>query len=82
MDEKGDLAASALTERTNITPPPDVDVGLVAPRMIGTDVRELYTAGRGFTSFISVAQDVSGQAKDIALPWPRALVRRASAGSR
>ena len=40
---------------------------LVAPRMIGAGVRDLYVAGRGFPSFIGVAQDYSGQAKEIAL---------------
>jgi ketol-acid reductoisomerase len=50
-----------------ISPPPSVDVVLVAPRMIGTGVRELYVAGRGFPSFIGVAQDRSGNAKEMAL---------------
>jgi ketol-acid reductoisomerase len=46
-----------------IAPPPSVDVVLVAPRMIGAGVRDLYVAGRGFPSFIGVAQDHSGQAR-------------------
>lgn len=50
-----------------LTPPPEVDVVLVAPRMIGAGVRDLYVAGQGFPSFIGVAQDVSGQAKEMAL---------------
>jgi len=49
-----------------ITPPPSLDVVLVAPRMIGAGVRDLYLAGRGFPSFIGVAQDHSGQAREIA----------------
>jgi ketol-acid reductoisomerase len=48
-------------------PPDDVDVVLVAPRMIGAGVRDLYVAGRGFPSFIGVAQDHTGQALSIAL---------------
>ena len=50
-----------------LTLPPDVDVVLVAPRMIGAGVRDLYQAGRGFPSFIGVAQDASGQARALAL---------------
>jgi ketol-acid reductoisomerase len=46
-----------------ITPPAGVDVVLLAPRMIGAGVRDLYLSGRGFPSFIAVAQDASGQAK-------------------
>ncbi|MDH7487823.1 MAG: ketol-acid reductoisomerase [Anaerolineae bacterium] len=56
-----------------ITPPPDVDVVLVAPRMIGAGVRDLYLAGCGFPSFIGVAQDVSGRAKEIALALARGI---------
>jgi len=50
-----------------ITPPPTVDVLLVAPRMIGVGMRERFLRGEGFPSFIGVAQDVSGQAKALAL---------------
>src|ERR1700690_3074571 len=37
-----------------IEPPPFVDVLLLAPRTIGTGVREGYVAGRGFLSFVAV----------------------------
>lgn len=43
-----------------IEPPPFVDVGLVAPRMIGAAVREKYESGEGFYSFVAAAQDSSG----------------------
>ena len=56
-----------------ITPPPSVDVVLVAPRMIGAGVRDLYVAGRGFPSFIGVAQDYSGQARAIALALAKGI---------
>jgi ketol-acid reductoisomerase len=55
------------------TPPPSVDVVLVAPRMIGAGVRDLYVAGRGFPSFIGVAQDYSGQAKATALALAKGI---------
>jgi ketol-acid reductoisomerase len=50
-----------------ISPPNDVDLVLVAPRMIGAGVRELFLQGRGYPCFIAVAQDVTGQARDTAL---------------
>jgi ketol-acid reductoisomerase len=56
-----------------ITPPPFVDVILVAPRMIGAGVRDLYVAGSGFPSFIGVAQDHSGQAKAQALALAKGI---------
>jgi ketol-acid reductoisomerase len=56
-----------------MAPPPSVDVILVAPRMIGAGVRDLYVAGRGFPSFIGVAQDCSGNAKAIALALAKGI---------
>jgi len=56
-----------------IAPPPGVDAVLVAPRMIGAGVRDLYLAGRGFPSFIGVAQDHSGQAREIALALAKGI---------
>ena len=53
--------------------PPEVDVVLVAPRMIGAGVRDLYLAERGFPSFVGVAQDVSGQALAIALALAKGI---------
>jgi len=50
-----------------IQPDTDVDVIMVAPRMIGTLVRELFEEGRGAPAFMAVEQDASGQAQDVAL---------------
>ena len=44
-----------------IRPAPDLDVLLLAPRMLGAAVRELYQNGRGFPSFVSLEQDATGQ---------------------
>ncbi|MBS7651689.1 MAG: ketol-acid reductoisomerase [Candidatus Bathyarchaeia archaeon] len=44
-----------------IKPPRDVDILLLAPRMIGTYVRELFQRGSGAPAFISVGQDASGE---------------------
>jgi ketol-acid reductoisomerase len=46
-----------------ITPSPELDVVLVAPRMIGIGVRDAYVAGRGFPSFVGVHRDATGTAK-------------------
>ena len=56
-----------------IEPPAGVDVLLVAPRMIGAGVRDLYAAGRGFPSFVGVAQDHTGQAMPIALALAKGI---------
>ena len=45
-----------------LLPAPDLDVLLIAPRMMGPAVRELYQEGLGFPSFVSVEQDSSGRA--------------------
>ena len=50
-----------------IHPPTDVDVVLIAPRMIGKGVRDLFVSGEGYFSFVAVHQDVSGRAKEIML---------------
>jgi ketol-acid reductoisomerase len=56
-----------------IAPPPFVDVVLVAPRMIGAGVRDLYLSGSGFPSFFGVAQDHSGRAREIALALTKGI---------
>jgi len=45
-----------------LRPPADVDVVMVAPRMIGHGVREMFLNGEGFPSLIAVEQDASGMA--------------------
>lgn len=56
-----------------IAPPPDVDVIMVAPRMIGTEVRESFVAGRGSPAFVAVGHDASGHAMETALAWARGI---------
>src|SRR5882672_2428380 len=46
-----------------IVPGRDLDVVLLAPRMIGPGVRDRYVQGRGFPSFVAVHQDASGRAR-------------------
>lgn len=53
--------------------PEEVDVTMVAPRMIGEGVREKYLNDDGFPSFIAVEQDFSGKAKEISLALAKAI---------
>jgi len=46
-----------------IDPASDLDVGMVAPRMIGPGVRDTYLSGHGFPSFVGVHQDATGTAR-------------------
>jgi len=50
-----------------IEPPGDIDVVMVAPRMIGAGVRQRYLERKGFPSFVGVHQDATGNALRIAL---------------
>ncbi|OIQ55579.1 ketol-acid reductoisomerase [Neomoorella thermoacetica] len=56
-----------------IEPPSFVDIIMLAPRMIGDGVREMYRKGEGFPSFISIKQDFSGTAKDVCLALAKAI---------
>ena len=50
-----------------------IDVVLVAPRMIGAVVRELYEDGRGAPALLAVEQDASGSAQTRALAVAHAI---------
>ena len=50
-----------------IDPDEHLDVVMVAPRMIGTMVRELYVEGRGAPALLAVHRDASGDAEQVAL---------------
>ena len=54
-------------DQTNVVPPPDVDVILVAPKGSGRTVRTLFKEGRGINSSIAVFQDVTGTAREKAV---------------
>jgi ketol-acid reductoisomerase len=53
--------------------PSNIDVLLIAPRMIGTGVRRGYVEGRGFPSLVAVHQDASGSAHAIMLGLAKAV---------
>jgi ketol-acid reductoisomerase len=56
-----------------IRPRPDVDVSLIAPKGPGHRVRETFEAGQGVPALLAVHQDASGQARQLALSYVRAL---------
>ncbi|MPY66490.1 ketol-acid reductoisomerase [Deinococcus sp. SDU3-2] len=56
-----------------ITPPPDVDVFLVAPKGPGHMLRRIYADGGGMPGIFAVAQDASGGARALALAYARGI---------
>lgn len=58
-----------------VQPPEGMDVLLMAPRMLGEEVRRTYQEGTGFFTYVSVEQDATGRA------WPRLLALARAAGS-
>jgi ketol-acid reductoisomerase len=56
-----------------ISPPSHVDVIMMAPRMIGVNVRRAFEMGGGVPAFVDVWQDASGHAKEIALAFAKGV---------
>ncbi|WP_290819246.1 ketol-acid reductoisomerase, partial [Halovivax sp.] len=56
-----------------IRPPEDVDVTMVAPKSPGHLVRRNYEAGEGTPGLLAVYQDATGEAKDEALAYAKAI---------
>src|SRR5215217_7033028 len=56
-----------------IDPPAEVDVALIAPKGPGHLVRRQYVEGSGVPALIAVAQDSSGQAKEVALAYSKGI---------
>jgi ketol-acid reductoisomerase len=52
-----------------IVPPPNVDVVMVAPKGPGHTVRSEFERGGGVPCLLSIHQNASGKARDIALAW-------------
>jgi ketol-acid reductoisomerase len=74
--EAGDLAVFASGYNVAfglVEPAPDLDVALVAPRMIGAGVRDTYLSGAGFPSFVGVHQDATGRARERMLAVAKAI---------
>lgn len=54
-----------------VQPSPTVDVSMIAPKAPGHRMRDLFTRGLGVPALLAVEQDVSGQARDIALAYAK-----------
>ncbi len=60
-------------DQTNVIPPTDIDVILVAPKGPGRKLRQLFTEGKGVNSSYAIFQDASGHARDKALAMGMAV---------
>jgi len=56
-----------------IEPPPEVDVGMVAPKGPGHLVRRQFVEGRGVPCLVAIHQDATGNAHDVVLAYAKAL---------
>jgi ketol-acid reductoisomerase len=56
-----------------ITPPPGVDVAMVAPKGPGHLVRREYVAGRGVPVIVAVEQDATGEAWPLTLSYAKGI---------
>jgi ketol-acid reductoisomerase len=56
-----------------ITPPPGVDVCMVAPKGPGHLVRRTFTEGTGVPALFAVYQDASGRARELALAYAKGI---------
>ncbi|MCP4553103.1 MAG: ketol-acid reductoisomerase [Bacteroidetes bacterium] len=52
-------------DKTNIIPPKDVDVILIAPKGSGTSLRRMFLEGRGLNASYAIHQDATGKALDL-----------------
>ncbi len=58
---------------SQVIPPADVDVSMVAPKSPGHVMRDLFTQSIGVPALLAVYQDVSGRAKDVALAYAKGI---------
>jgi len=63
-----------------IKPPSNIDVIMIAPRMIGVGVRETFLMKKGFFSFICIHQNSTGNAKKILLALSKGVGTLMKAG--
>ena len=56
-----------------IKPPKNVDVFMVAPKGPGALVRKMYEEGKGVPGLIAIYQDATGEAKQLALAYAKAI---------
>jgi ketol-acid reductoisomerase len=58
---------------SQIVPPVEVDVSMIAPKCPGHMLRRLYTEGSGPPGLVAIQQDNSGKAKDTALAYAKGI---------
>ncbi len=58
---------------SQVLPPADVDVAMVAPKSPGHMMRRVYVEGAGVPALWAVHQDVTGNAEQLTLSYARAL---------
>jgi len=58
---------------SQIVPPAEVDVSMIAPKCPGHMLRRLYTEDSGPPALVAVHQDASGKAKDTALAYAKGI---------
>lgn len=58
---------------SQIVPPKNIDVVMIAPKSPGRLVRDMYVQGKGVPNLVAVFQDYSGKAKEIALAYSQAI---------
>jgi ketol-acid reductoisomerase len=71
-DDALTIVASGYTLAFDRFDPPG-DVGMVAPRMLGPEVRRCYEEGIGFITAVGVHRDVSGHGRDRTLAVAKAV---------
>jgi len=58
---------------SQIMPPTEVDVSMIAPKCPGHMLRRLYTEGSGPPALVAIHQDASGEAKETALAYAKGI---------
>src|SRR6266536_3948 len=58
---------------SQVVPPPDIDVAMVAPKSPGHMMRRLFTEGVGVPALWAVFQDATGNAEAVTLAYARAI---------
>ena len=58
---------------SQVVPPPEVDVSMIAPKGPGHMVRQVYEEGAGVPALVAIEQDASGHAMDVALAYAKGI---------
>jgi ketol-acid reductoisomerase len=56
-----------------VTPPPGIDVAMIAPKGPGHLVRRQFTEGSGVPGLVAIAQDATGNARALALAYAKGI---------